>query len=142
MLDNSVILARLARLDEYVYRLKRFEYIELNNYLDDYDIQAVVERSLQLAIQVCIDIANYIIARKKMTFPAEQDNIFMLLGREGIIPHDLSARVKVMVNLRNILVHDYAEIDAKRVHGILTKRLKDFSLFSSAVVNFLEKKGM
>jgi len=44
-----------------------------------------------------------------------------------------------MVNLRNILVHDYAEIDAKRVHGILTKRLKDFSLFSSAVVNFLEK---
>ena len=139
MLDNSVILARLARLDEYVYRLKRFETIELNSYLDDYDIQAVVERNLQLAIQVCIDIANYIIARKKMTFPAEQDNIFILLGREGIIPQDLSVRVKGMVNLRNILVHDYAEIDAKRVHGLLINRLKDFSLFSSAVVSFLEK---
>jgi len=139
VLDNSVILARLARLDEYVYRLKRFETIELNSYLDDYDIQAVVERNLQLAIQVCIDIANYIIARKKMTFPAEQDNIFILLGREGIIPQDLSVRVKGMVNLRNILVHDYAEIDAKRVHGLLINRLKDFSLFSSAVVSFLEK---
>lgn len=28
MLDNSVILVRLARLDEYIYRLKRFENIE------------------------------------------------------------------------------------------------------------------
>ena|GEM_PF-6217282 len=33
MLDNSVILARLARLDEYVYRLKRFEYIGKRGWL-------------------------------------------------------------------------------------------------------------
>lgn len=139
MLDNSVILVRLARLDEYISRLKRFEDIELNKYLNDQDIQAVVERNLQLSIQVCMDIANYIIARKKMTFPSEQENIFTQLGKEGIIPQELAGRIKGMVSFRNILVHDYTEIDSKRVHRLLKKGLKDFSHFASAVVKFLEK---
>lgn len=106
MLDKNVIMARLARLDEYVSRLKRFEGVSLEEYLYDYDIQAIVERNMQLSIQVCMDIANYIIARKKLAFPADQENIFTLIGREGIIPGDLAKRIKGMVNFRNILVHD------------------------------------
>ena len=138
MLDKNVIMARLARLDEYAFRLKRFESISLEEYLGDYDIQAIVERNLQLAIQVCMDIANYIIARKKLAFPVEQENIFTLLGREGIITRDLADRIKGMVNFRNILVHDYTEIDSKKVYGILKQGLKDFNHFATAAVKFLE----
>jgi len=76
VLDKSVIMARLASLDRYVSRLRRFESISLEAYLSDYDTQAIVERNLQLAIQVCMDIANYIIARGRLTFPADQENIF------------------------------------------------------------------
>lgn len=139
MLDKRVVMARLARLDEYASRLRRFENISLEEYLGDYDIQAIVERNLQLAIQVCMDIANYIIARKKLAFPADQENIFTLLGREGIIPRDLANRIKGMVNFRNILVHDYTEIDPKKVHGMLIRGLKDFNDFASAAIKFLEK---
>ncbi len=139
MLDKNVIMARLARLDEYVSRLKRFKRTSLEEYLGDHDLQAIVERNLQLAIQVCIDIANYIIARKKLTFPAEQENIFTLLGREGIITRELADRIKGMVNFRNILVHDYTEIDPEKVHGVLKQGLKDFNDFASATVKFLEK---
>jgi len=137
--DKSVIMIRLAKLDEYVSRLKRFENIELKDYLNDYDLQAIVERNLQLAIQVCIDIANYIIARRKLTFPVEQENIFILLGREGIIPKKLAERMKGMVNFRNILVHDYTEIDADRVYKALRQGMKDFNDFAEVTVRFLEK---
>ena len=139
MFDKSVIMIRLAKLDEYVSRLKRFENIELKDYLNDYDLQAIVERNLQLAIQVCIDIANYIIARRKLTFPVEQENIFILLGREGIIPKKLAERMKGMVNFRNILVHDYTEIDADRVYKALRQGMKDFNDFAEVTVRFLEK---
>lgn len=139
MLDRNVILARLAKLDDYVFRLKRFEDIKLKDYLNDYDLQAIVERNLQLAIQVCIDITNYIIARKKLTFPIEQENIFLLMGREGIIPQKLAARIKGMVNFRNILVHDYTEIDSERVFKILKQGLKDFNEFAKAIVKLVEE---
>ena len=139
MLDKSVIMARLNRLDEYVFRLKRFEDIDLKEYISDSDVQAIVERNLQRAIQVCIDIANYIIARKRLPFPAEQENIFELLGREGVIPKELAVKIKGIINFRNILVHDYTEIDSKRVHHILKSDLGDFSEFAAAAVQFLEK---
>ena len=138
MLDKNVVLARLARLDEYISRLKRFENISLKEYLNDYDLQAIVERNLQLAIQVCIDIANYIVARKKLAFPVEQENIFLILGREEIIPQKLAARIKGMVNFRNILVHDYMDIDSQKVYKILKQGLKDFSEFAKAAVEFIE----
>lgn len=138
MLDKDVIMSRLSRLDEYVARLKRFNNIGLKEYLNDGDLQAILERNLQLAIQVCIDIANYIIARQKLTFPDEQENIFILLGREGIIPQKLAARIKGMVNFRNILVHDYTEIDPEKVYKLFKQGLKDFSDFAKAVVKFIE----
>lgn len=138
VLDKSVIIARLARLDEYVSRLKRFENLGLEDYLNDYDLQAIVERNLQLSIQVCIDIANYVIARKKLTFPAEQENIFTMLGREGILPQKLAGRIKGMVNFRNILVHDYTEIDSEKVYIILKQGLIDFSDFARAIIKFMD----
>ncbi|TEB13892.1 hypothetical protein Psfp_03308 [Pelotomaculum sp. FP] len=79
MFDKSVVLLRLAKLDEYVSRLKRFEPVGLQEYLGNQDMQAVVERYLQLSIQVCIDIANYIIARKRLSFP-----IFYRKTRRGM----------------------------------------------------------
>jgi uncharacterized protein YutE (UPF0331/DUF86 family) len=138
VLDKSVIIARLARLDEYVSRLKRFENLGLEDYLNDYDLQAIVERNLQLSIQVCIDIANYVIARRKLTFPAEQENIFTMLGREGILPQKLAGRIKGMVNFRNILVHDYTEIDSEKVYIILKQGLIDFSDFARAIIKFMD----
>lgn len=89
MFDKSVIMIRLAKLDEYVSRLKRFENIDLHDYLNDYDLQAIIERNLQLSIQVCIDIANYIIARRKLTLPVEQENIFILLKTLTILQKQL-----------------------------------------------------
>lgn len=34
MFDKSVVLLRLAKLDEYVSRLKRFEPVDLQEYLE------------------------------------------------------------------------------------------------------------
>ncbi|TEB08242.1 hypothetical protein Psch_01797 [Pelotomaculum schinkii] len=140
MFDKSVVLLRLAKLDEYVSRLKRFEPVGLQEYLGNQDMQAVVERYLQLSIQVCIDIANYIIARKRLSFPFEQENIFLLLGKAGIIPNDLANRIKGIVSFRNILVHDYMEINPEKVYGILKHSFNDFDEFARASVYFIEKQ--
>lgn len=139
MLDRSVVLSRLAKLDEYVSRLKRFESVSFQEYHDNQDMQALVERYLQLAIQMCIDIANYIIARKKLGFPFEQKNIFVLLAKQGIISNDLSIRIKGIVSFRNILVHNYMDIDPEKVYRILKQGFNDFDEFARSAVEFIEK---
>jgi uncharacterized protein YutE (UPF0331/DUF86 family) len=59
--DTRVIVMRLRKLDDYLRSLRQAQTVPLEEYLDDDGIQTYVERKLQLAIQVCMDIGNYLI---------------------------------------------------------------------------------
>lgn len=133
-----MIKARLKKLDEYQRSLARFESISLEEYQKSDDIQTIVERKLQLSIQACIDIANYIIARKRLRVPDEEGNIFLVLAEEDIISRTLAERMKGMVNFRNILVHEYLEIDNEIVHRNLTQNLSDFNEFAQNIIRYLK----
>ena len=127
----------MKKLDEYQRSLARFRGLSLDEYLKNDDIQAIVERKLQLSIQACIDIANYIIARERLRMPDEEGNIFLVLAEEGIIDDELGQRMKGMVNFRNILVHEYLEIDGKIVHRNLARNLEDFNQSAQAIIKYL-----
>lgn len=85
-----------------------------------------------------MDITNYIIARKNLRIPDEEENIFQVLAQNGIIEDSLAKQMKGMVNFRNILVHEYMEIDNEIVHQHLNERLKDFDSFARSIVDYLE----
>jgi uncharacterized protein YutE (UPF0331/DUF86 family) len=45
-----------------------------------------------------------------------------------------------MVNFRNILVHDYLEIDPDQVYDLLQSKLPDFDKFARAIITFIESR--
>jgi len=98
--DIRVIATRLKKLDAYQRGLLPFQRIPLEDYLVDENLQMIVERRLQLSIQVCIDIANYLIARLGLRHPDTQENVFAVMGAEGIISQDLARRMVGMVRFR------------------------------------------
>ncbi len=55
-MDPDVIMSRLRKLDTLVGRLKKYQGISYEDYSSHEDIQAIVERLMQLSIQACIDI--------------------------------------------------------------------------------------
>ena len=81
-----------------------------------------------------MDIGSYLIGQLALTAPDEPQNLFAVLGREGVISRDLADRMVGMVRFRNILVHDYLEIDSTIVHRNLTAELKDFDQFSQEII--------
>lgn len=133
-MDTTVIATRLQKLDGYVRHLRQLQQASLAEYLDDENIQAIVERRLQLAIQVCMDIANYLIAQLGLTSPDEPENIFAVLGREQIIDRTLARHMVAMVRFRNILVHDYLDIDSLIVYQNLSAELEDFDQFAQQII--------
>ena len=112
-----------------------FQQISLEEYLADENMQMIVERRLQLSIQACIDIANYLIARLGLRPPDTQENVFTVLGVEGIISQDLAQRMVGAVRFRNILVHDYLDIDSRLVHNLLRQSLSDFDQFCREIID-------
>ncbi len=114
--------------------LRQLQQVPLDEYLEDENLQAIVERRLQLAIQVCMDIANYLIAQLGLTSPDEPENVFAVLGREQVIDPTLARHMVGMVRFRNILVHDYLEIDMLIVYQNLTAELDDFDHFAQQII--------
>lgn len=133
-MDTMVIATRLRKLNDYLRSLRQMQAVSMDEYLDDDNIQTIVERKLQLAIQVCMDIGSYLIGQLGLTAPDEPENVFVVLGREGIINRDLARRMVGMVRFRNILVHDYLEIDSHIVYHNLAGELDDFDQFSQEII--------
>ena len=54
---------------------------------------------------------------------------FLILSEEGLIDSKFAEKLIRMVGFRNIIAHDYEEVDSSIVHGILHSDLKDIEKF-------------
>lgn len=138
-LDKEVLLKRIKKLDEELTELRKQFNINFKEYLNNKDVQAIVERRLQLCVQTTIDIANYIITRKRLEIPEEEENIFIILHKNKIISKNLAIKIKPWLRFRNILVHNYFNINPKIVYHNFKNNLKDFTKFAQEIIKYLEK---
>jgi uncharacterized protein YutE (UPF0331/DUF86 family) len=138
MVDETLILRKLSQLDEYHKQLKEYENISVAEYSGDWKVQRIVERTLQMMIETCVDIAGHIIADKGYRTPTSYADTFKVLHEENIVGKRLLPALEKMAKFRNIVVHSYDTIDAEIVVGILKNNLKDFTAFKDSVIDFLK----
>ncbi|WP_456329868.1 type VII toxin-antitoxin system HepT family RNase toxin [Archaeoglobus sp.] len=62
------------------------------------------------ASNTLIDLAQYIVAKKKLGFPSTYRELFELLESEGYISEDELRTSKRLVFLRNLIAHEYYRI--------------------------------
>jgi len=79
-----LILKKLSKLEEYYKQIEEFKGITLNEYSNDWKIQRIVERTLQIMIETCVDIANHIIADNKLRIPESYADTFKVLHENTI----------------------------------------------------------
>jgi len=140
MVDVTLILRKLAELDEYNSQVKEYGQITVAQYLDDWKIQRIVERTLQIMIETCLDIASHIIADKGYRVPKSYSDTFKVLHDEKIVSTRLFNALQKMAKFRNIVVHHYDRVDAEIVVGILKKDLSDFTSYKDTIVGFLKSE--
>lgn len=76
MVDTDVVKRILNSLNEALEHLKEKKDISLDDYKVNRDIQAIVERKLEIAIQSCIDIGNHIVSQEGLGSPDDYAGIF------------------------------------------------------------------
>ena len=134
MVDRYVVQARIGKLREYLALLRRIRRLASESrFVADPLIYGNAERYLQLAIQAVLDISNHIVADRNLSLPADNRELFELLVKEKVLSASLSRRLTPMAGFRNILVHEYLEIDRHRVYRALKRDLGDFESFIKAV---------
>jgi len=128
-LDKEKILQQLKFLKDEIKNLKSKKDIDIKDYISSKEIQYFVERAFQRAIEACINIGNHIISRKELGNPGSFSDVFRILGRERIVPLELSEKFIYIARFRNKLVHLYWEIDPKEVFKYLQNNISDLEAF-------------
>jgi uncharacterized protein YutE (UPF0331/DUF86 family) len=136
MTKNGVILSKLAIIEEYLFKLQDYLPVTLDQFRNDWGLQKITERSLQVMIETMIDIAERIIAKKNVAPPKTSADAVTLLQKLGVVKNS-NAYIK-MVRFRNLVVHDYASIDVEILYSILTNNLQDFRNFMIEIKNYEE----
>lgn len=137
-MDNiNKINSRLEKLREFVDILRTLKGVTAKDLAEDINKRAKAERFLQLAIEACVDIAELIIVDQRLSAPADSAEAIEILGNEKIIDPTFAKSFAKAVGFRNILVHDYIDIDYKEVADKINNRLGDFDRFAQEVAKFL-----
>jgi uncharacterized protein YutE (UPF0331/DUF86 family) len=137
--DRSLILRKISDLEKYQEQIEEFSGITAKEYRGDWKTQRIIERTLQLMIETCVDVANHIIAEAGMRVPVSYADTFRVLHEKNLIDTALFSTLEKMAKFRNIIVHDYEEVDAEIVVAIMTRHLQDFDKFKTAVLEYLNK---
>lgn len=137
MVDDALVLRKLAEFEEYSFQIQEYKGITVQQYQQDWKLQRIVERTLQMIIETCADIASHIISDRKYRILKSYAETFEILFENNLLTKDLFEMMKEMAKFRNIVVHHYDKVDAEIVVGILKKNLNDFTQYKDAIVNLL-----
>jgi uncharacterized protein YutE (UPF0331/DUF86 family) len=62
-----------------------------------------------------------------------------LLHNSGIISEKMARKLEEIVKFRNILVHEYREIDERKVYKNLFSKTRDFEKFKKEILKWIKR---
>lgn len=136
-IETVIVTTRLELIARYLDNLKKFNKISLEDYLNNFESQLIVERLLQLMTQAAIDINEHILSKLNPGNSTTNFEAFIELGKYGVISSELGKQLAPSAGLRNRLVHEYDDIDSNQVFKAISFALEQYPLYVQQVNSYL-----
>lgn len=140
-IDPELVTRKMALIVRDLERLGAIHRGGVLAYCENTVEQAVVERYLERLIGRMIDINYHLITETGDAPPADYHTSFLRLAELRILGFDLAARIARSAGLRNRLVHEYDEIDPRKVFEALGAALDDVPAYLEKVNAFLSRRS-
>lgn len=134
MVDPARLRTLLGRLRERRDKLRAYEALSKEEYLEKEEARLASKYLLLTAIEDVLAVANHVIASEGFRSPADYVDAFAILVDNEVLDRKLGERLQAMARFRNLIVHVYAEVDDERVHRHLSEDLPDLDDFARAVL--------
>jgi uncharacterized protein YutE (UPF0331/DUF86 family) len=126
MVNPHVIKTRVEKANEYLDYLRSIK----NNYAwaqfnSEPMIFGSAERFLHLAIEALLDLGNHIISDEELGVVGRYSDIARILFEHHYLDEAERNILLKIIGFRNILVHDYLELDLEIVFEVIQHNLGD-----------------
>lgn len=131
---EDVILNKAAIIERCLKRITEEMGRNRTTWKTNFTVQDSILLNLQRACEASIDLANFIIKKRKLGIPQTSRESFELLYTANIIDQTLATKMKHMVGFRNVAVHEYQTLNLDVLESIIENHLHDFREFSSTII--------
>lgn len=119
----SRITDKIIEIEEYLSELEEFTPNDLEEYLNDIKTKAACERYFEKITEAIVDLAFLIIKDLGLKIPEDDKVAFDMLAKEKLINYDIAEKLKNAKGMRNIIAHQYGDVDDEIVFNSITREI-------------------
>ena len=131
--DHGMIAGKLRLMRGLLDDLDAIGEITADRLAQDRMLRHAVERVLTQLVDLAVSVNSHIASARLGRAPASYRESFGLAAQAGVIDTELAARLAPAAGLRNILVHEYTDVDLEQVAGGVPLALRYFSAYVAGV---------
>jgi uncharacterized protein YutE (UPF0331/DUF86 family) len=135
--DRELVTRKLLLITRDLDAIAPFATKPVSIFLESRVDQAVVERLLERTIGRMIDVNYHLITESGQPPPSDYHASFLKLAELGIVDAGFAQRIARSAGLRNRLVHEYEEIDPRKLFESLQAARDDIVTYVRSVEAYL-----
>ncbi|NJK54224.1 MAG: DUF86 domain-containing protein [Leptolyngbyaceae cyanobacterium SU_3_3] len=137
--DRERIGKKLIGMSRRLSRLFTYQQLTFEEYLQDEDRQASIERYMEIVIQAAIDINKMLIKHVENIDLERLTNteVFTLAGELGFISSELATQLALSAGFRNVLAHVYDDIDPEIAYRALQLSVMQYPQYIQQIQTYL-----
>jgi len=133
MVDKNVLTSRIETIEKHLARLSAYTKKSRQEFLTDLDAQDIIEYNLFQIVNHLIDMIQHVVVDENLGFPESAYDGTEILRDRGIFTESDCEVLKKMIGFRNIIGHDYINVNKQMVYDILIKGPEDVKRIISSI---------
>ncbi|HWF86168.1 MAG TPA: DUF86 domain-containing protein [Vicinamibacterales bacterium] len=138
-IDHELITRKLLLITADLEPLRTLYARGLDAFLASALEQASVERLLERTVTRMIDINYHVLTASGHPPPADYHSSFLNLRDLGVLDAAFASQIARSAGLRNRLVHDYEDLDPRKIFEALGTALHDVPIYLSQINNYVKQ---
>jgi uncharacterized protein YutE (UPF0331/DUF86 family) len=137
-IDWRTLRAKLRRARDLLDQLAELGPIDTARLAAEPVTALAVERILTLLVDLAFASNSHVVVARLGRAPDSYAESFALASQAGMIDGELAAALHPSVGLRNVLVHNYLDVDPERVAAAVPLALEQYGAYVRQVATFLD----
>ena len=139
MVDDRVVAVKLAQIEQYHGELlEKRETLTRVAFLESTTEQRAVERMFENAIQACSDLAQHVATQAFGYSGSTAKGAIRTLNQEGVLDTETATTLISAVGFRNVLAHEYGQVDPAQVYEILQTGVDVYDRYSQQIAKWVQ----
>ncbi len=140
--DWRTLRARLRRSRKLLDQLVDLGTVDMARLRAEPLTALAVERILTLLVDLAFAVNSHVSVARLGRAPDSYPESFALAAQSGVISSELAADLRPSVGLRNVLVHNYLDVDRERVAAAVPLAVEQYGEYVRQVAGFLDEHAL